>query len=262
MTTTKLESKYRAPALEKGLDILELLTSTEAALSMPMIAAQLGRSKGEIFRMAAVLESRGYIGRVEGTESFRVTNKVFELGMQNPPIRNLVETSIPFMHGLARSVDQSCHLAVASGDQIVVVFSSEATGYLSFAVRIGHRQPLLESASGRTLLAFQESDVQEQWLSTLSDNPTIVALRKRVTVIRNKGYEESASEMVKGILDISAPIFDGRSSGATASLTMPLMKHLKLKEEQRAAVTAVRNTAKEISLQLSIGYDTSLNTSG
>ena len=34
--------------------------------------------------MTTVLESRGYIERLNGTESFIVTNRLFELGMQNP----------------------------------------------------------------------------------------------------------------------------------------------------------------------------------
>ncbi len=255
MNTPKLDPKYRAPALEKGLDILELLSAADNALSMPMIAKALDRSKGEIFRMATVLESRGYIQRLAGTESFVVTNRLFELGMQNPPVRNLIEVAGPPMHELATSIDQSCHLVVASGDQIVVVYGTEASGYVSFSVRIGHRLPLLESASGRTLLAFQESNIQEQWLEHESSKNRQATLRKRVTQIQSRGYEASASKVVNGILDISAPIFDGKSSGAIASLTLPLMQHLKLKEEQRAAVVAVRATAEEISRQLSVGYD-------
>ena len=262
MKTTKPESKYRAPALEKGLDILELLSSTDIPLTMPRIAAKLNRSKGEIFRMTTVLESRGYIERLNGTESFIVTNRLFELGMQNPVKRNLIEVAGPPMHELAESIDQSCHLAVASGDQIVVVYGAEATGYISFSVRIGHRLPLLESASGRTLLAFQESNTQEDWLKLEHNKARRAAYRKRVSVIQQRGYEEAASEVVNGILDISAPVFDGQSKGPIASLTMPLMKHLKLKEEQRAAVHAVRQTAREISRQLSVGYETDRDIAG
>ncbi|HSX65722.1 MAG TPA: helix-turn-helix domain-containing protein, partial [Pseudoxanthomonas sp.] len=46
--TTPL-SKYRAPALDKGLDILELLAAAPAAMSMREIADRIGRSSSEIF---------------------------------------------------------------------------------------------------------------------------------------------------------------------------------------------------------------------
>lgn len=51
--------KYTAPALEKGLDILERLSLSEAGLSLSEIARDLGRSVSEIFRMLVVLQQRG-----------------------------------------------------------------------------------------------------------------------------------------------------------------------------------------------------------
>ena len=45
---------YSAPALEKGLDILELLSKQEAGLTQSEISRALGRSVSEIFRMLVV----------------------------------------------------------------------------------------------------------------------------------------------------------------------------------------------------------------
>ena len=42
--------KYRAPALDKGLDILELLATQETGISRSEIAKSLDRSPSEIFR--------------------------------------------------------------------------------------------------------------------------------------------------------------------------------------------------------------------
>ena len=46
---------YAAPALEKGLDILELLSRQEAGLTRRDIAERLGRSVSEVFRLSASL---------------------------------------------------------------------------------------------------------------------------------------------------------------------------------------------------------------
>ncbi len=46
--------QYAAPALDKGLDILEILTDAEHGLSMAEIAQQLGRSMSEIFRFLPI----------------------------------------------------------------------------------------------------------------------------------------------------------------------------------------------------------------
>jgi DNA-binding IclR family transcriptional regulator len=52
---------YSAPALDKGLDIIELLSKEEFGLTRRDIAERLGRSVGEIFRMLDKLVRRSYI---------------------------------------------------------------------------------------------------------------------------------------------------------------------------------------------------------
>src|SRR5437762_9647214 len=49
-------SRYRAPALEKGLDVIELLAAEKSPLNLSAISQRLGRSSGELFRMLQVLE--------------------------------------------------------------------------------------------------------------------------------------------------------------------------------------------------------------
>lgn len=58
------ERKYRAPALEKGLDILELLARNSSPMTTSQMACALGRSVSELFRMVLALEYRGYIAQL------------------------------------------------------------------------------------------------------------------------------------------------------------------------------------------------------
>ena len=51
--------QYSAPALDEGLDILELLSDEAGGLSQSEIAEATGRSVGQIFRVLATLERRG-----------------------------------------------------------------------------------------------------------------------------------------------------------------------------------------------------------
>ena len=148
-------SKYRAPALDKGLDIIELLARSSAPISISEISDGVGRSRGEIFRMLQVLEERDYITRGESDGSYSITPRLFRLGMEQPPLKSAVETALPIMHRLADEVDQSCHLVVPSREQIVVIARVEPPGEIGLVVRVGHRRPLQESASGRVLLAWQ-----------------------------------------------------------------------------------------------------------
>src|SRR5947209_20314053 len=108
------ESRYRAPALEKGLDVLQFLAGQSNPVTLTAIVKQLGRSHGELFRMIQVLEQRGYIEQETGVEGYRLTDRLFSLGMQQPRTRSLLEIALPVMRQLAESVGQSCHLAMHS----------------------------------------------------------------------------------------------------------------------------------------------------
>ena len=66
MTIAEDLDKYRAPALDKGLDIIELLASTDDTLSQAEIAKSLDRSPNEIYRMLDRLVRRAYVRRTEG----------------------------------------------------------------------------------------------------------------------------------------------------------------------------------------------------
>src|SRR5688500_8189480 len=91
------DRKYSAPALEKGLDVLELLASRDTPLTMSQIASELDRSVSELFRMVDALVRRGYLAPAESGDGFQLTNKLFALGVARAPARSLLEDALPEM---------------------------------------------------------------------------------------------------------------------------------------------------------------------
>jgi DNA-binding IclR family transcriptional regulator len=248
--TTK---RYTAPALEKGLDIIELLAHARTPMTMTEIGARIGRSKSQIFRNLRILEERGYIARADNDDRFALTNKLFEMGMRSPPAANLVEIAHPIMAEAARALDQSVHLAVASRGQMVVVARLETPGGIGFAVPIGHRRLLPDGASGRVLLAFQPADVREQWLQMVRDQANSAmdepALHRRLKLIAARGYERSKSATVLGVTDITFPILapDGH---AVAALTTPYIMRRDHANDPDTAIAIIRDAAARIAQSL------------
>ena len=121
----KSEEAYQAPALAKGLDVLEFLSGQTEPYAVAELARALGRSRNEIYRMVIVLERSGYLWRTQA-DRFLVTRKLFDLGMRAPPQQNLLIKALPHMERLSQETFQSCHLTVASGSDIVVVARSKA----------------------------------------------------------------------------------------------------------------------------------------
>jgi DNA-binding IclR family transcriptional regulator len=250
--TVELDSRYRAPALEKGLDVLELLAGESEPMTLTGIVKRLGRSHGELFRMVQVLEHRGYIEQDQSNDGYRLSDRLFSLGMQQPRMRNLHEVALPVMRQLANEIGQSCHLALHTLGDIVVVARVESGELLGFSVRVGYRRPLPHSASGAVLYAFQPEDVRRRWEGMF--NPPISetdleAFRQQADSIRERRVSLSPSSFVVGVTDISAPVM--RGGMAAAALTVPyLNKKDQGSQSPKEVAELVRRAADKISEQL------------
>src|SRR5580704_15616430 len=156
--------RYAAPALEKGLDVLELLASVSEALTHSEIARHLGRTLTEVFRMLVCLEERGYISRTGADERYQLTLKLFEIVHHHHPLQRLIAQARPLVQRVASDTGQSCHLAMLNHAEVVVVVQFDAPGNMGFSVRRGANIDLLNTASGHVILAFQGDEVRARTL--------------------------------------------------------------------------------------------------
>jgi DNA-binding IclR family transcriptional regulator len=216
--------RYTAPALEKGLDILELLGAEPGRLSAAEIAQRLGRSIGELFRMLAALERRGYLER-DGDGTYALTLKLYELAHRQPPLERLVGAALPLMRALASQVGQSCHLATHDAGRVMVVAQAESGRPRGFVVRVGAAYELLGTASGRVLLAFQPDATRSDWLARTAveqaHRPS--DLDQKLAAIRERGFEITPSDAVHGIIDLSHPVLTD-AGRALAAVTTPFVE--------------------------------------
>ncbi|MFA7666949.1 MAG: helix-turn-helix domain-containing protein [Burkholderiaceae bacterium] len=112
--------RYSAPALEKGLEILEALSETSQGYTLRQLAEVLGRNVNEIFRMVVVLRQAGYI-QVDDGDRHTLTLKMFRLAHRQPPLERLMQISQPLLAELAERTRQSCQLMLYRRDRVVVV---------------------------------------------------------------------------------------------------------------------------------------------
>jgi len=221
--------QYRAPALEKGLDIIELLASEPDGLSQGDIARILKRSVSEIFRMLNCLQQRGYVALLKPADVYVLTLKLFELSHRYPPMRRLIKEALPLMTDIARKLDQSCHLAVCHGGRILVVAQVDSPGGLGFSVRMGAQLDLLLTASGLVMLAFASKHEHDLMLSTQVSESSVPVdidtLERRFSKIRKRGFDECDSLQVRGVRNLSFPVRDF-SGHAIAALAVPFLRRI------------------------------------
>jgi DNA-binding IclR family transcriptional regulator len=244
---------YSAPALEKGLDILELLASGNAPQSVRRIAEHLGRSKSEIFRMVSVLLARGYIARDAATEDLILTDHLFEMGIRTPRVRELLDVAIPAMQAMTGETAQSAHLVVLSRGETVVIAAIAGGSDMSFTLRLGYRRPLVDASSGRVILAFQRPEIAKGWIDQsrplVGKDFDFAELNAALKRIRKQGHEIHRSRDVVGITDIACPILNA-SGEAVAALVMPYVNRVAQATQLDAVLAVVCKTAEGISTSL------------
>jgi len=241
--------RYTAPALDKGLAIIEFLAIDGRGHTQTEIAKKLGRSQSELYRMLACLEQHNYIQRGPGDERYRLTSKLFELAHAHPPTAMLIDLALPPMRCFAKQTDQSCHLVVHQSHQAVVIAQVENPGFVGVSIRPGRALVLHESVSGRVLAAFEPTDIQSPWLAGLKQ--TLSAKRHKELVaalakIRSERHEICPSTLIDGILDLSVPVLDHRG-GAAAALSVPCLVHRQQKSSVQRVIGHLHEAADEIS---------------
>ncbi len=224
------DDRYRAPALDKGLDILELLARQPQGLTRAEIVKKMDRNASEIYRMLERLVARQYVMRSLSGDRYSLSLKLFTLAHMHPPLNRLVTQATPIMEAFAQKAEQACHMGVYDQGNMLIAAQVNGSGTWSMTIRVGVHVGLVDSASGRVLLAFADASGAQQMLAQhaalegeLPVEPD--ALADALGVIRKQGYLESDSLQSFGVVDISCPIF-GPDHSALAVLTCPYVRRI------------------------------------
>lgn len=224
----KHTDKYRAPALDKGLDILEILAEQPYGLTRTELVKAMDRAPSEIYRMLERLVIRGYVTRSYNGDRYALSFKLFTLAHRHPPFRRLIAEAQPLMDALTHKTQQSCHLVVPEQGVGLVLTQSSPVDNWEFRIRPGARLDLPETSSGMTLLAFQHREQLNETLAIWGVNTTpeeVAKLQNDLELIRRSGYRIKPSRQLAGVTDLSVPILNDKQE-AIAVLTCPYISRL------------------------------------
>jgi DNA-binding IclR family transcriptional regulator len=246
------QPNYSAPALDKGLDILEVLASTDKAQCIADLARALERTPSEIFRMVGTLEKRGYIVR-DTAGSFRLSLKLYQLAHMHSPFDSIIKVAAAPMHRLSDDVRETTALAVLDHGQVVIVAEELSMARVRLSVEVGSKVPALQTVSGRLLLAHLPAGQQETFLKPL---PLVKRqkLQEELKMIRRDGYYIAPSHYRTGI-DI-AVIVGNPETGPAASLAIPCLAGGVNEGKERKVLKAMLACTGEINRALGLSTQT------
>ncbi|MBM7044091.1 MULTISPECIES: IclR family transcriptional regulator [Rhizobium] len=243
------DKSYSAPALEKGLDILEDLAEMSGPISVRDLADRLGRSKNEIFRMIHVLIARGYIERDSDTDELTLTNKLFALGLRTPQSRSLMTIAMPEAEKLAAEVRQTAHIVTIHKGRTVTLGHSASNPEITFNMNTGYGRLASDATTGRVIMAFQpERRLQQIFADCDKENGKPIErepVERALETIRIDGHLLRKSTDWSGITDVCCPILE-RDGNAVACIIVTVIDHVAGPQDHNLILHAIKQTCRKI----------------
>jgi DNA-binding IclR family transcriptional regulator len=163
----------------------------------------------------------------------------------------------PFIYALREKTNETVHLAILDGTEIMYVYNLESTQAIRARSDLGVRKPAFCTAEGQAILAFQPQTVVDAVIAqglaartpqTITDPAKLV---KALAVIRQRGCAIEDEESEIGMRGISAPIRnDAGEVVAAVGLAGPVTRLSK--KAITAFIPHVIETADQVSERL--GY--------
>ena len=252
------KDKYLINSIIRACNILKCFPREKTHFKISELARHLRLDRSTTYRILLSLERSGLVEKDEKTGAYSLGLAAFEIG--NAYLRQLdfMEISKPVMTELASEVQETVHLAVLSGKEIVYVDKVDSPRTLGVMSKIGQRAPLHCTSLGKVLLAFQP---EEEWLRitieiemTPFTPRTIISrdkLREELRTIRKQGYGFDYREHEHDVECIGAPLRNHLGEVIAAlSISGPQRKINTFREKQ--FVSSVVKAAALISSKL--GY--------
>ncbi|HET6414134.1 MAG TPA: IclR family transcriptional regulator C-terminal domain-containing protein [Anaeromyxobacter sp.] len=224
MAPKRKPEEAQVQSVARTLRILETLAA-EGELGLTELAERVGMHKSTLFRFMRTFSELGYARRDGDTERFSLTLKVFELGSSVYARVDLVKLASPVLARLSATTEETVHLAILDGNQLVYLSKIESPRALRVAMQsgVGLTAPAYCTGLGKVLLAFADTRVLDSYLAgcdfvhytenTLSDRLHLLA---ELQVIRNRGWAVDNEEHEYGVRCVAAPVRSGTGAVAAA----------------------------------------------
>lgn len=190
---TLVETQYAVRAVNRALDILEVLESSPQGVSLADLASTVGLPKSSIFRYVNTLEARGYAERDRGNGHYR-PGRAFHSSLAGELVA-LTARARPLLEALRDRFGETMNLGVLDGRRVAYLEIVESPKAMRFAARRGDRDPIHSTALGKAIAAHLSDGQVRQIISsegmpqltsrTITDLGEFLA---ELAVIRERGY--------------------------------------------------------------------------
>jgi len=205
--------RYLINSILRASNILRCFLGEKTHFKISEFARKLGFDRSTTYRILLSLEKCGLVEKDQKTGEYALGLSAFEIGNTYLRRMDFIQISKPIMTDLALRVQETVHLAVLSGTEIIYVDKVDSPRTLGVMSKIGQRAPVYCTALGKTLLAYQPKDELSRIINEIKLKPytpnTITSKKKLIEELqetRKQGYSLDQREYEEDVECIGAPI--------------------------------------------------------
>lgn len=198
-------------AISRVVTVLDTFSFEAPFLSLSEIAERGGIPLSSAHRIVAELVEHGLLEKMPD-RSYRVGNRLWEMGSRTPGALGLREIALPYLHAVQSRIRQHTQLLVRSGLDVLVIERLSARDAVVNASIVGGRIPVQHSSSGLVLLAHAEAGAIEKVLErglspiTTASIASEAQLRDAVERARQDGYSVAEGYIFEESRGIAVPV--------------------------------------------------------
>lgn len=217
--SVNMETTSDAPALDRGLSILEYVIEASHPVTMKEISKAMSIPSASAFRLVKTLVQRGYLEEIDLSQQFYLPgNKIFQMVQFYQLNHSLQSVARTLLRDLAERTGQTAQLAILSGVSAMYIDQAIPKEPVSIVAPLHSFIPINVSAAGKILCCYLSDEelkaflvpdnLQKKAKNTLSDPDSLV---KEITLSRKRGYATDIEEFARGIGCVAGAVWDSHN---------------------------------------------------
>lgn len=248
-----------APALQRGLDILEDLHAQAEDQSVSAVAERLGLPANSTLRLLATLEVCGYVERDSDSLKYRLTRKPGSLALNGMREQSLLEAALPLMRDLRDATGETVLLSIIEHGTGLVLEQIQSLHIFRFVCNPGAYHAIHAAAPAKAILARLPKEDLARLLDgytfkkfTASTITNRKAFESELTRCLKQGYWEDNAEEFDGICCVASPVIN-RLGYPVAAITVTGPSSRMGRQEMLKYGPLVVECAKSVSRRMGYG---------
>ena len=217
---TDLEHDYTVKAVNKAIELLEVLVEFETGATLPQLSSRVKLTRNSTFRVMKTLAGKGLVEQDPVSGTYRLGINSVTLAQKMLQSMSVINYAHPVLEDLVRRHDEAAYLTVIRDGEVLFLDMVDCDRQIKAASLVGRRFPFFSNAAGKVMKSLESYDIIEKLLKKRGRKgagaPDLQKLQVELSNIRDTGVAVDRGGLGEGIISVAVAVKDytGKVVGA------------------------------------------------